>query len=56
MRLWNVETRSKDTLIAGHTEAVYTVRISSDNKWIVSGSGDKTVRLWNLEQISGGSI
>ncbi|KAL2374889.1 hypothetical protein RJZ57_000620 [Blastomyces gilchristii] len=30
-----------------HTECVYTIQFSG--KWLVSGSRDKTVRVWNLE-------
>ena len=33
----------------GHSESVNSVAISSDNKYIVSGSGDKTIKIWNLE-------
>jgi len=34
--------------IAGHAEAVLSVAFSSDGKHLASGSGDTTVRLWNL--------
>jgi WD40 repeat protein len=33
-----------------HTSYVNSVAISSNNKYFVSGSGDKTVRLWNVEK------
>ena len=32
----------------GHTYSVWTVAVTSDNKYIVSGSDDKTIRIWNL--------
>lgn len=35
--------------IAGHAEAVLSVAFSSDGKHLASGSGDSTIRLWNLD-------
>ena len=32
----------------GHTSSVNTVAVTSDNKHIISGSSDKTIRIWNL--------
>lgn len=34
--------------IAGHTEAVLSVAFSPDGQQLASGSGDTTVRLWDL--------
>jgi len=35
--------------LEGHTGRVYSVAVSPDGKWAVSGSGDKTVKIWDLE-------
>ena len=35
--------------LEGHTSFVNSVAISSDNKYIVSGGNDKTVRIWSLQ-------
>ena len=35
--------------LEGHTELINSVAITSDNKYIVSGGYDKTVRIWNLQ-------
>ena len=32
----------------GHTLGVVTLAVTSDNKYIVSGSLDKSIRIWNL--------
>ena len=32
----------------GHTDSVWTVALTSDNKHIVSGSSDNTIRIWNF--------
>jgi hypothetical protein len=36
-------------VLEGHERAVRSVAFSSDGKMIVSGSSDKTIRLWDLE-------
>ena len=33
----------------GHTESVFAVALSTDGAKIVSGSLDKTVRVWSVE-------
>ncbi|KAF9305584.1 hypothetical protein BGZ91_008728, partial [Linnemannia elongata] len=38
-----------DVKLEGHTDEVYSVAYSSCGKWILSGSRDKTVRLWSGE-------
>ncbi|KAI8619128.1 hypothetical protein BC830DRAFT_830605, partial [Chytriomyces sp. MP71] len=35
--------------LEGHTDNVRAVAISTDGQFVVSGSGDKTVRIWNAE-------
>jgi len=37
----------KDKTFSGHSSTIYSVAISADNHYIVSGSADKTIKLWD---------
>jgi WD40 repeat protein len=49
IRIWNLETKTQEGVLEGHTHYVRTVALTSDNLYIVSGSGDNTLRVWNLQ-------
>jgi WD40 repeat protein len=34
--------------LAGHDEFIIDVAISADSRWLLTGSSDKTARLWDL--------
>ncbi|KAF9485945.1 hypothetical protein BDN70DRAFT_870420 [Pholiota conissans] len=44
--VWSIAI-SSDNMQIGHCNYVRSVAFSSDNKWIVSGSDDQTVRVWD---------
>ena len=44
----NSKTITIYLFLEGHTSWVSSVVVTSDNKYIVSGSWDKTIRIWNL--------
>ncbi|QRV92194.1 Tyrosine kinase family catalytic domain protein [Ceratobasidium sp. AG-Ba] len=53
--LWNVATGRKIFNKTGHTEIIYAVTFSRDNRLVISGAHDRTIRLWDTntgEQIS----
>ena len=47
LRLWELATGTTTRRFVGHTKDVLSVAFSVDNRQIVSGSRDKTIKLWN---------
>ena len=49
IQIYDADTYKALMVLAGHTDSVQAVAFSSNGKLIVSGSSDKTVRLWEAE-------
>ena len=49
IHIHDADTHKELMVLAGHTDSVLAVAFSSNGKLIVSGSADKTVRLWEAE-------
>merc|ERR1712243_228185 len=47
LRLWDLSPGSSPRRFESHTKEVLSVAFSADNRQIVSGSRDKTIKLWN---------
>jgi WD40 repeat protein len=47
VRVWDVSTGKELNVLNGHTESVNSVAFSTDGTYIVSGSSDNSVRVWD---------
>ena len=48
IELWDVSTGRRLREFRGHTEGVFSVAFSADDRTIVSTSSDQTIRLWDV--------
>ncbi len=48
LQRWCLETGEWLGSLKGHTDIVYSVKMSPDGRFVVSGSKDKTVKIWNI--------
>eukprot|EP00592_Proboscia_alata_P019608 CAMPEP_0194421738 /NCGR_PEP_ID=MMETSP0176-20130528/20994_1 /TAXON_ID=216777 /ORGANISM="Proboscia alata, Strain PI-D3" /LENGTH=233 /DNA_ID=CAMNT_0039230051 /DNA_START=477 /DNA_END=1175 /DNA_ORIENTATION=+ len=49
VKMWDVNSGELVRSFEGHSRDVLSVCITSDCKWMISGSKDKTIRKWNIE-------
>lgn len=47
LRLWDLNAGTTTRRFVGHTKDVLSVSFSADNRQIVSGSRDRSIKLWN---------
>lgn len=47
LRLWELSTGTTTRRFVGHTNDVLSVSFSADNRQIVSGARDRSIKLWN---------
>lgn len=50
IRIWDVATEKMVDKISQHSESIYSVKYSTSGKYLLSGSQDKTMKLFDLRQ------
>jgi WD40 repeat protein len=48
--VWNLNTKTQEAVLQGHTDSVYFLAITNNNRYVLSCSEDETVRVWNLKK------
>ena len=48
VRIWNYDTGKPVLTATGHTEGVMAVDYSPDGAFVVSGSNDWSIRVWDV--------
>jgi WD40 repeat protein len=49
IKIWNLETGQLERTLKGHSQMIGSIAISPNGKYIVSGSTDHDIRVWQLE-------
>ena len=47
--MWGLDTGKLLSTLKGHSDSVRSVTISPDNKKVVSGSDDNSIKVWELD-------
>ena len=50
IRLYHFPTGRLTSLLKGHTNVIYSLAFSPNSRYLASGSGDFTVRIWNIKK------
>ena len=53
IQVWDIAKRRILHTFNGHEQEIYSLDFSRDGRYIVSGSGDKTMRIWDMNDQSG---
>ena len=48
-QIWNLAQKRISAVLPGHKSEIYSLAFSPDGRRLVSGSGDKSARMWDLE-------
>lgn len=50
LKIWDVKNNFTEiATLLGHTSAVYSMSLSNNEEKIISGSNDKTIRIWDAQ-------
>jgi WD40 repeat protein len=53
LRLWDAASMDEVVQLQGHTSFVWSAAFSPDGSQLISGSGDRTVRVWDTRSVRG---
>ena len=48
IRFWDLVDHSTECILPAHSSSVNTIAVSQNGKFLVSGGGDKTIKIWDL--------
>jgi len=48
LQIWDIKQKRIRHLLQGHQQEIYSLEFSRDGGFIVSGSGDKSARIWDM--------
>lgn len=48
-QVWDIQTRTIMHTFSGHEQDIYSLDFARNGKHIASGSGDRTVRVWDMD-------
>lgn len=50
LQIWDIAKKRIRDVFDGHQQEIYSLDFSLDGRLIVSGSGDKTARIWDMQE------
>jgi WD40 repeat protein len=48
IKLWSLQSKNEIVTLRGHNSYIFAVAFSADGKHLASGSGDKSIKLWDV--------
>ena len=55
-QIWDIAKKRIRNVFDGHQQEIYSLDFSRDGRLIVSGSGDKTARIWDMNDYNTSKI
>ena len=49
MQIWDIAKKQIRSVFEGHQQEIYSLAFSRDGRLIISGSGDRTARIWDMD-------